>query len=156
MKAATKTTKPIPVPRSWLFFSYGDASPAIGGGVGAFHWFKTRRGMLDYVSNWLAFENPGPSSSDPEKVLVRVKKVLAGSKGSAALESTRKKLNKALKGYSQIQWWGTFSQLCSGNETFPSQVRGAFFRSDESLPKAAPVPTVQRKEFISFLSEYGL
>jgi len=53
-----------PTDETWGFFSYGDAPPAIGGGIGSFLWFSSREELLDYVGRLLPFLAPGPGEAD--------------------------------------------------------------------------------------------
>jgi hypothetical protein len=144
---------------SWGMYSYGDAPPAIGGGMGAFTWFDNRTALLKFVADVLPFSPPGPGNSDPLAVATKVKEVLASVKaGDLDLEKARRKLNVILRAYSQIEWMGTFKDLKDGNSTYARKIVKNFRRSRDLPVGAAPVAVgrSQVEDFKEFLAEYGI
>ena len=148
-----------PKASSWGMFSYGDASPAIGGGVGAFTWFDNRTALLKFVAEVLPFSPPGPGNSDAVAVAAKVQGVLSGVKaGDLDLEKARRKLNLILRAYSQIEWMGTFKDLKDGNGTYARKIVKDFRRSRELPVGAAPIAVSrsQVEDFKEFVAEYGI
>ena len=147
----------VPDIESWGLFAYGDASGASGGGVGSFLWFQREEDLLNYTKSHIVFLSPGPSSSDPQEVEASVHITLdLVSSGQLDYESGRVMLNKALKHYSQIEWWGTMQSLCSDDSKFAGDVR-AWFRSQRSVPNGSrhPVQNDEMLAFASSLQDYG-
>src|SRR5262249_18270473 len=65
-----------PEPSSWGMCVYGDAPPAIGGGIPVFLWFADRAAMLDFVKRLLTFLNPGPAGVDWGPVAASVRPIV--------------------------------------------------------------------------------
>lgn len=156
---------PNPLPGHWGFFSYSDASPAIGGGVGAFCWFSTREAMLDFAESVIPF-NPGGPAGDDEGLLsvaVRVSELVEDARsGKVSLEEMRLRLNGVLVRYSQFEWFGTFEELLSGEHPWAQQIRQNFIGADRSdVNDSADGPVVRRivdgemKDFLAYLQDYG-
>lgn len=148
-----------PKSTSWGMYSYGDAPPAIGGGMGAFTWFDNRTALLKFVADVLPFSPPGPGNSDPLAVATKVNEVLASVKaGDLDLEKARRKLNVILRAYSQIEWIGTFKDLKDGNGTYARKIVKDFRRSRDLPVGAAPIAVgrSQVEDFKEFLAEYGI
>lgn len=144
---------------SWGFYAYGDASPAIGGGLGAFCWFGSKAAMLKFIVEVLPYSPPGPSSSDPLAVAEIVRQVTVAIRaGDIDLEKARKKLNKALRSYSQLEWMGTFRDLQSGSGTYARKIIKDFRRAHDLPAMAKPVQVTrsQLPDFKIFISEFGI
>jgi hypothetical protein len=144
---------------SWGMFSYGDAPPAIGGGMGSFSWFNNRTALLNFVEEVLPFSPPGPGNSDPLAVAAEVRAVVAAARsGEIDLEKARKKLNPILKAYSQIEWMGTFRDLKDGNGAYARKVIKEYRRSSDLPVGASPIAIArsQLADFKIFLAEYGI
>lgn len=143
----------------WGLLAYGDASPAAGGGVGAFVWLQSREAMLEYVKRHLAFDWPGPSGADPFRVATAVEGLLlgAGTSSDADLESLRLRLNPALRGFAQIEWWGTLSDLMTGPHPNAARVR-AWFRANSSGADGQehPITQAEQEAFLAALPDFGL
>lgn len=139
------------------FFSFGDASPAIGGGIGVFLWFNSHDELYKFLADYFVVLAPGPSSADHEAVFVAVGGLVQElAAGKLEKNEAIKKINEAAKNFSQIEWWGTFEDLCHGNGEFQEEVRGRFLgRHDKVAKKNESVPKERGKEFVRFLSEYG-
>jgi hypothetical protein len=68
----------------------------IGGGIGLFHWFHSRKALLDHLAEHLTYESPGRSGTDPFVVHAAVKQAIEKFRGSdELLESLIPKLNPA-------------------------------------------------------------
>jgi hypothetical protein len=158
-EAGSAASEHTPTPETWGMYVYGDASPAIGGGVGVFLWFTNRAQMLDYVKRLLTFMSPGPASVDWGRVATNVRSIVrAVEEGHISLETGQIRLNKALKQFSQIQWWGNFDALLSGPDPFARELRTNFRDSDDTDDEeaAAPIAEDEREEYMTFLQEYGI
>lgn len=147
-----------PKATSWGFFSYGDAPAAIGGGVGTFAWFNNRTALLNFVEMVLPYSPPGPSNTDPLAVADKVGALLARVRsGDLDFAKARPKLNVVLRGYSQIEWMGTFKDLINGNDAYARRLIKQFRQSLELPVGTVPVAVArsQVKDFREFLAEYG-
>lgn len=144
---------------SWGMYSYGDAPGGIGGGAGAFTWFNNRTALLKFVEEVLPFSPPGPGNSDPLDVAAKVRELLSQMRaGDIDLEKARRKLNIALRGYSQIDWMGTFKDLKDGNTPYARNLIKQFRRSHELAVGEFPIAVArsQIEDFKEYLAEYGL
>ena len=139
------------------FFSYGDASPAIGGGIGVFLWFNSHDELYKFLADYFVALSPGPCSADHEAVFVSVGGIVQElAAGKLGKNEAIQKINEAAKNFSQIEWWGTFEDLCHGKGEFQEKVRGHFLdRDDKAAKKDDAVPKEREKEFVRFLVEYG-
>lgn len=148
-----------PTSTSWGFFAYGDASPAIGGGMGGFSWFSSKSAMLEFISSVLPFSPPGQSNRDPLAVAVEVEAVTKQLKSNGIdQEVARKKLNRILKSFSQIEWVGTFQDLKGGQSPYARKLIMDFRRQNDIKISTKPVE-VSRSEladFKEFLDQYGV
>jgi hypothetical protein len=91
-------------------FSYGDASPAIGGGLGMFLWFDNSELLNEFIVNTLPFSPPGPYDSNPFEVYESVTKLIKDSENN--LNSYLQDLNKILLHYSHIEWLVILRNFC--------------------------------------------
>lgn len=153
-----KTNDVTPHDDSLGFYSYGDASPAVGGGVGCFTWFDGPDAMLKFIQNVLPFCPPGPASKDHLLTQGDVKALIeAHLAGKSTFEELRLKLNKVLKSYSQIEWIGSFRELRTGTGEFAVELIRSFRDDDdEEGSDVIPVEAEEVPHFIDFLGEYGL
>lgn len=150
----------------WGFYSYGDGPPAAGGGVGGFSWFASRREMLEAVRAHLVYFCPGPDTKDPATVAKEVATAVKGMGSSASgREAARNRANAALKGFAQIEWWGTFASLLEGDGAFERGIRASFRSEDEEddeepggKGKAAdrPITAGELAAFREYLQMYGM
>jgi hypothetical protein len=144
---------------TWGMFSYGDAPAGIGGGTGCFMWFATREGMLEFVTDVFPFSPPGPNGSDELAVVREVKRIIEQLlAGQLSGEGGRELLNRALQHYSQIEWWGTFDALCSGQHLYAQKVIQYFRESLGSSHKAdihTPIKVGEIESFKAFLQDFG-
>jgi len=141
----------------WGIYSYGDAPGAIGGGVGSFVWFPTRAKALQFVGNVLPYSPPGRSDMDWSAVASETASIVEEiERGEIDDELGRTRLNLALRTFSQIEWFGTFSDLTSGSHPYAHKVR-ADYREDEGGSEGADrIPAAEIDEFKQFLAEYGI
>lgn len=157
MQAAQAPQEQQPHSTSFGLYCYCDASAAIGGGIGAFMWFGDRAAMLSFLRNHLVFLWPGPSATDPRPVLAAVERIVDALRDPAGDGDAIQQLNKTLRHFSQISWWGSASDLCTSDAAFPREVRAWFresTRDQEGIDEA--IPDREREEFLSALQNYGL
>ncbi|NLS90879.1 MAG: hypothetical protein GXX96_01660 [Planctomycetaceae bacterium] len=141
---------------SWGAFIYGDAPGGIGGGLGCFCWFDRKEQLLEYVKTHLVFLNPGPATMDPAKVAASVQETIERIEtGMLDMRADQAQVNLQLQSFSQIEWWGKFSELLDGDTEFARRVRQWFRGSDDS---EAPAPIVPEEEdrFAEELRSYGV
>lgn len=154
----------------WGFLYYGDASPAIGGGIFGFSWFPDKGRLLDYLANHLTFLHPGPSRLDPGRVRreaqTHVATYLAGSTSESEFMNN---LNHSLRGFTQVEWMGSLEELLSGDSGFGlrwrMKARGVFvgedgrieeeekYTADEINQAKEPVKDSDIPTFVQALSE---
>jgi hypothetical protein len=155
--ATEKAMDVTPERSSWGLFSYTDAPMA--GYTGVFCWFKAQADLLDYVKRHLTFVAPGRSDIDPGRV-VRDTQNLIDAMGSEPVldvfEAQRLELNKILRTFSQVEWWGTFGDLLQGNHPYAKQVR-EWFRDDddEDAVAARPIDDDEIDDFRDAIEQYG-
>lgn len=152
----------VPVDDCWGMFSYGDAPAAIGGGVGVFAWFEDRVSMFKFIEEILPFSPPGPSDIDPRPVMDAVSAVVKDIRdGVLPLEKGRENINEILKGFSQIEWWGTFRELRSGRCPYSQKLINDFRQlvsDDENLNRVStdPISDNELARFKDYLMTYGI
>ena len=72
------------------------------------------------------------------------------------LEQARPQLNELLHTFTQIEWWGQFEELVSGEGEFAGAVR-KWYRESKQAESAESSPlTDEGKEFAQALQGYGL
>lgn len=102
-----------PRPTDWGFCAYGDASPAIGGGMPWFYWFENEQAMLAALREHAAYLNPPPSDRSVEDLQSAVADILSFDVRFPD-DAVRARLNEALQNASQFEWLGSFEQLTKG------------------------------------------
>ena len=141
----------------WGFFSYGDAPPAIGGGVGMFTWFQDRNSMLDFIADTLPYYPPGQASLDPDEIAENTAAVVEKLRlGTISDLDGIKELNEVLVTCSQINWMGTVTDLLAGNHPYAIEVRQAFREDDEEETEGGPISTDEKEDFFEFLESWGI
>src|ERR1039458_264752 len=95
---------------------------------------------------------------DVEPVLAKTREILQRVRNHQCNQETAlSEINTALRHFSQISWWGTASDLLSGNAPFPRDVR-RWFREQRGGSNVSdqPINTEEEKSFLNSLEEYGL
>jgi hypothetical protein len=143
---------------SWGLFAYADAPAAIGGGVGAFQWFKELPELLAFITDLSA---AGFSTFDEEaeyqELRDNLRRIAAGYEvdpGGAV-----RAFNDELKTLLQISWIGQFDHLIRGEGAFPETVRARFrddWDDEPALPSTDAIKEEERQAFMAFLNEYGI
>ena len=145
----------------WGLFTWGDAPPACGGGVGAFQWYESIEELIEFITDWSA---AGYMTFDDEAEWLEQRQCLRtiASQWHANPETTIQNLNTELKGLLQIDWIGTFTELKAANDAFGSRIQEAF-NEDQVSGLNANTDSFSGEDagkaedaFIKFLSEYGM
>lgn len=132
-------------------FSYSDGPPAAGGGIGTFLWFHDWQELYQFLANYLIAMAPGPISEDHhsafEKTWDLFKKL---SEGKIRREHAIQQINQVARNYSQIEWWGTFEELCEGQGEFEKKVRRHCLRRADGKMGSA-----EKNKLMEAIAEYG-
>lgn len=140
---------------AWGMFSWGDAPPAIGGGIGAFQWFPSKEKLFAYISDhavlmWKDFEE----QEEYEKLCELLRQAIG------KLEEDREdldRINQNIRGLFQVEWIGSFRELTSSSNHFPLKVREYFYELEEvQASLAPPIEQTDLAKFSESLEEYGL
>ena len=138
------------------FFAYGDAPGAIGGGIGMFQWFSSRKALLDHLAEHLTYQSPGRHDTDPFAVQAAVKRIVEKfRKVDAPLKLLISRLNAQLRTYSQITWIGTLADLKAAKGKYERKLRQDFRDSVDSDRGTLSIQRSEAADFLDFLSEYG-
>jgi hypothetical protein len=145
---------------SWGIESYGDAPAGIGGGMGGFLWFESREELLDFVGRLLTFSSPGPCSVDHGRVAREAADIVNQVRsGALSMDEGMDHLNKALRRFSQLRWWGQLQDLLDGERHFEKEIR-AWARSglagDDTEKDTSPIEPSELDHFVISLREYGI
>jgi hypothetical protein len=147
-----------PDSRSWGLYIFDEAPGGIGGGESVFLWFSSEAKQLDFIALDLTFYLPGSKSeASLERVLEDVGKIVSRfRKSEIEHETARLALNDALKGLSQIEWWGTRADLFSGDGKFARDVRAGFRQGEEgATPPDGPISKGEVSDFLDHLAEWN-
>lgn len=156
-EAFTQANSVEPSETSWGFFAYDDAPGGIGGGSGMFGWFESRDKMCDFIEGYPLLFQSSYEPEDDDKARIDdiergVKAAINGFRGNPEKgEKVLEDINRKLRRMEQIKWWGSFSELLSGDHWFAKELRGHLLQNDGSVP----MPEERREEFIEFLQSYG-
>jgi hypothetical protein len=141
----------------WGFFSYGDASPAIGGGDGIFTWFAGRDAMLASIEETLPYCPPGPAHIDAGNVARQTAAIVEQLRtGSTDDRDGLEHVNAILKGFSQHTWIGTVTDLLNGNHAYAIKVRSRFRQGDGKDADYGPIREDQKDGLFKFLETWGI
>ena len=145
-----------PDSNTWGFYGFSDGPVNAAGATGGFLWFVSREEMVVFITQYLPLWCAGPDCSDHSAVTGSAGKILSVLEKDGASDSVREQLNEVLKGYAQIEWWGRFCELLSGNSVFSKQVRKWFWSAGGAVDCGDPIPTDQGHRFSELLQEYGI
>jgi hypothetical protein len=142
-------------PGDYGFCAYGDAPPAIGGGMQFFYWFEDKQATLDFLRDHGVFLHPERSDIDLSETDSGLGREMANADRND-LESLRTQLNELLVGISQIPWIGSFEELRAGSHPEARIVRN-HFRSENDQPEdGAAIRDEEIGNFAEFLTMYGV
>jgi hypothetical protein len=142
-----------PSPGCHGFCAYGDAPPAIGGGMNAFYFFENYKAMADAIRTFGLFINLPRSDLDFEEIEALLSEIDINMQ---AARETIRRLNHVLRHATQFVWIGTFESLLNGEEEFELEIRKKFRIACGQEGIVAPIKSDEIKVFRIFLSEYGL
>jgi hypothetical protein len=155
--AMSESNSRNPLEFPWGLFSWGDAPPAIGGGVGAFQWFPQLDELLAFVTD---LSPAAFATFDVEEewleLQTSLRQIAEGFDANA--EVAIQAFNAELTSLLQIDWIGNLEGLMAGNEEFPAMVRSRFRGDWDDTPSQAslrPIQPEEQESFLAFLSEYG-
>jgi hypothetical protein len=157
-EAASEANAFEPSAGSYGIFSFDDGPGYAGGGMGTFIWFPNRSAMLAFVRDHLAFFGAGGHEA-VEALDAKVGRVV--TKLQAGETDDRKAIraiNRILKGFEKIEWWGSFSELCKADKTFPRKIRRWYQEDNEDAGVKKPhdpIPKDQIDGFRDAIKEYG-
>lgn len=134
-------------------FSRNDAPAAFcGAGSGSLCWFNDYVEMAEFVRGFLLHEcllTQFEESENP-KVIEFIEQIAENLESeSRDLEKCIRHYNKAFKGIDQIEWIGTFDQLCISNGSWESSVR-EFVNDDGDI-----ISSNNRMAFAEAIMTYG-
>jgi hypothetical protein len=136
----------------WSLFAYSDAPPPIcTSGLGSFHWFQNKDGLIEFIRNCMAWWEPAPSSMQPAEIAGRVQAIVEAESGDLSAMISR--LNESMRNMWQIDWCGQFRNLCEGDGEFPVKIREAYWEDDKRASRA-PIPPDKISDFVEFLRAY--
>lgn len=150
-----------PTWRSWGFFAYDDGPPFCGGGTGFFCWYDSKEEMLETLHKHPFLFHSDRESSEEDEAEINlansVRSVLEKmGKGSISDSDALEQLNKLLARIDQIEWWGSFEDLVTGDSEYAKHVRDSFGKLPKSVDTSVPVAeSKELNEFISVLQEWG-
>jgi len=151
-----KAYERLPTEYPWGYFHYLDGPPAAGGGAGCFSWFPTRDEMFLFIAQNQVWIAPGPAGVDPVERVIEVEKIIDKVLADEIdMEAARTEINDALKACSQIEWWGHFEDLVSGESDFAREIR-KWYRDFGRAEVVDSSPVTDEEEQFSYaLQAYG-
>lgn len=145
----------------FAFFSRDD----FVGGAGMFHWYPTLAALLEALGRDLAYAFFDDGPDEAATVAGELAAALSGVTDLRDLDESRTQMLRAsLTGVQDLQWVGTFTQLCESDDEWVSEVRIEFRECvdevgdgdvEPRLDSARPIACAEVPDFIAFLSEYG-
>lgn len=136
-----------PSSHSWGFYAYDDAPGAIGGGAGNFSWFDSKEELVRFLQKFpLLAHSLGTTDAE---LFEKAKRCLSTVTVEDFDQKKVDELNKITTGVEQIQWFGQFTDLLSGETEYAQGLRKFFSSSTEHLSKT------QIPEFAEFLRNWG-
>lgn len=133
---------------TWGMFAWSDAPPASGGGSGAFLWFASQVGLVNFICEWstlcfTTYDNEVQWRNQCE----RLRSILRGWNQDSAAPLVA--LNTELKGQLQIGWIGSFGELKVSQDSFCQRVQAALQDAEGTCDNSDDA-------WVEFLWAYGL
>lgn len=136
-----------PYSYSWGFFAYDDSPGASGGGAGNFSWFDKKEELVRFLQKFpLLAHSLGTTDAE---LFEKAQRYLSTVTADSLDQKTIDEFNQIISGVEQIQWFGQFSDLLSGETEFAQGLRKFFSSSTQPLAK------IQIPEFAEFLRNWG-
>ncbi len=136
-----------PYSYSWGFFAYDDTPGASGGGAGNFSWFDKKEELVRFLQKFPLLAH-SLGTTDVE-LFEKAQRYLSTVTTDSLDQKTVDEFNQIIKGVEQIQWFGQFSDLLSGETEFAQGLRKFYSSSTQPLTK------IQIPEFAEFLRNWG-
>ena len=107
--------------------------------------------MYQFMANYFVASGPGPSEADHEPIYDKAWEIFNElAEGKIQRDQAFGRINTAAKSYSQIEWWGTFEELCEGQGQFEKRVRQDCLHSADGKMGSA-----EKKKLMEAIAEYG-
>ncbi len=136
-----------PLSYSWGFFAYDDALGATGGGAGNFSWFDSKEELVRFLQKFPLLAHS--LGTDNAELFEKAQRLLSSATAECFDQKIVDELNQIISGVEQIQWFGRFDDLLSGESEFAQGLRKFFSSSTKPLSKN------QIPEFAEFLRNWG-
>lgn len=136
-----------PYSYSWGFFAYDDTHGASGAGAGNFSWFDKKEELLRFLQKFPLLAH-SLGTTDVE-LFEKAQRFLSTITADSLDQKTIEEFNQIIRGVEQIQWFGQFSDLLSGETEFAQGLRKFYSSSTQPLTK------IQIPEFAEFLRNWG-
>ena len=138
------------------YFSYSNAPAPFGGGIGVFSWFASAQEAAEHLStelsdHWLRRLDDSSRRSTIEAVHDALSDAATGKRTTADVLAS---INELLKGFVQLEWWGTLQELRRSDHEFPRKVRAAL-RDEDQPEDEPPIAEEELAAFVEMLSQYG-
>ena len=129
-------------------FGYLAAEPA-SGAVGSFVWFATPSELFEFLATievaLLQFDE-----RDATRLTVSIRRAIGTCRDVTRLD--RGAVSAAFEGWCEIQWLGTFAELCGKGGPFATQLRADFRRDCGLGAHAGPIDDDELESFVAYLS----
>lgn len=136
-----------PYSYSWGFFAYDDTPGASGGGAGNFSWFDKKEELVRFLQKFpLLAHSLGTTDAE---LFEKAQRYLSTLNADSFNQNNIDEFNQIISGVEQIQWFGQFADLLSGESEFAQGLRKFFSSSTQPLQK------IQIPEFAEFLRNWG-
>ncbi|HEY9733865.1 MAG TPA: hypothetical protein V6C89_18285 [Drouetiella sp.] len=136
-----------PTSYSWGFFAYDDGPDVVGGGPGNFSWFDSKEELVNFLVKFPMLAHSATTSNSEQ--FDKAKDIMLSVTPDTFDQAVVDKLNKAIAGVEQIQWFGQLNDILTGDTEFEMGLRKFFSGSSDKLTKSR-IP-----EFAEFLRNWG-
>ena len=143
-------------PKGVGVFCQSDGPPAAGGGIGMFLWLNDWQEMYQFLADYFVPFASGPSHSDHEIIYDEIWEIFNElAEGKIQRDQAFGRINTAAKNYSQIEWFGTFEDLCEGQGEFEKKVRQNCLCDSDGKSFTEKAVTSEKKKFMDAIANYG-
>jgi hypothetical protein len=162
-KALKKSPAIRPFARNPQKYRFGvimsdDAPAPIGGFYVPPMWFDSRREMILFLAKKLDSNGYGFTKKDTNRVELLRKRIITLADKTPHWPALIQKLNRLLAHIAQIEWVGSFDDLCNGRNTLAEKTASEIVKAFCEVKKinVRTIPDEMRKEFTGFLREWGM